>query len=101
MFDRDFEIKAIDFINLINKNYEINEDNFLYFPERKIAIALHEKYESSNLYKPKTYFTDLSNKYDGITVIANSNCYSNDELHRLRQLLGRWISDVFPHTWSI
>lgn len=63
MFDRDFEIKAIDFINLINKNYEINEDNFLYFPERKIAIALHEKYESSNLYKPKTYFTDLSNKY--------------------------------------
>ena len=60
---RDFESKAITFINKINTNYIINEDGFLYFPERKIAIALHEKYESSNLYKPKTYFTDLSNKY--------------------------------------
>ena len=63
MFERDFEVKAINFINKINPNYEINEDGFLYFPERKIAISLNEKYESSNLYKPKDYFTNLSNKY--------------------------------------
>ena len=72
MFDRDFEIKTIDFINSINKNYEINEDNFLYFPERKIAISLNEKYESSNLYKPTNYFTDLHNLYQnkGIRLMS-------------------------------
>ena len=63
MFDRDFEIKAIDFINKINPNYVINEDCFLYFPDKHIAIGLHEKYESSNLFKPKDYFTNITNQY--------------------------------------
>lgn len=63
MFDRDFEVKVIDFIDKINPNYTINEDGFLYFEDRKIAISLNEKYESSNLYKPTTYFTDISNRY--------------------------------------
>ena len=49
---RDFEQKVIDFINVINPNYELNADGFLYFPEKHIAISLNEKYESSNLYKP-------------------------------------------------
>lgn len=60
---RDFEEKAINFIDSINKNYKMNEDGFLYFPEKKIAIGLFEKYESSNLYKPTNYFTDLHNSY--------------------------------------
>ena len=60
---RDFEKKAIDFINTINQNYEINDDGFLYFPEKHIAISLNEKYESSNIYKPKDYFTNITNKY--------------------------------------
>ena len=60
---RDFEQKAINFINKINPNYTINEDGFLYFPDKHIAISLNEKYESSNLFKPKTYFTDITNKY--------------------------------------
>ena len=60
---RDFEEKAINFINTINPNYEINEDGFLYFPDKKIAISLNEKYESSNIYKPKDYFTNITNKY--------------------------------------
>jgi hypothetical protein len=60
---RDFEKKAIDFINTINQNYKINDDGFLYFPEKHIAISLNEKYESSNIYKPKDYFTNITNKY--------------------------------------
>ena len=60
---RDFELKAITFINSINQNYIINEDDFLYFPDKQIAISLNEKYESSNLFKPKEYFSDLSNSY--------------------------------------
>ena len=42
MFDRDFEIKAIDFINKINPNYEINSDGFLYFPD--IFSLPHQKW---------------------------------------------------------
>ena len=60
---RDFEEKAINFINTINKNYIINDDGFLYFPDKHIAISLNEKYESSNLYKPKDYFTNITNTY--------------------------------------
>ena len=72
MFSRDFEQKAIDYINTINKNYIINDDGFLYFPDRKIAISLNEKYESSNLYKPTNYFTDLHIKYqnEGIRLMS-------------------------------
>lgn len=61
---RDFEQKVIDFINVINPNYELNADGFLYFPEKHIAISLNEKYESSNLYKPSNYFTDQHKNYE-------------------------------------
>ena len=63
MFKRDFEIKAIEYINKINPNYVINSDNFLYFADRQIAISLNEKYESSNLYKPTKYFSELHQNY--------------------------------------
>lgn len=61
--NRDFEIKAIEFINSINPNYVINEDGFLYFEDKHLAISFNEKYESSNLYKPTNYFDDLHRMY--------------------------------------
>ena len=57
----------MDFINKINPNYIVN-DNILFFYDRHVAISINERWESSNLYKSKDYFTKLHVKYDKLGI---------------------------------
>ena len=59
-----YKEKAIAFINEINSNYTIDDKGFLYFDDKKTAISLNEKYESSTLNKEPKYFSDLHKEYE-------------------------------------
>ena len=68
MKNADYYTKVISFIDTINSNYIINDDGFLYFEDKKIAISINEKYESSNLYKEPNYYINLHNKYENLGI---------------------------------
>lgn len=64
----DFKEQIMEFINKINPNYTINSDGFMYWESKHIAISLNERWESSNLHKPKDYFTKLHVKYENLGI---------------------------------
>lgn len=89
--NRDFELKAIEFINSINPNYTINEDGFLYFEDKHLAISFNEKYESSNLYKSKDYFDRVHILYEEkgirLMILFDWQIEHKDSWEKMKMLL--------------